>query len=209
MSHFAKPSDVILNIQAEEIPLNEIKSTEVQEIIDRMFDIAKGERTDPEARSMVGLAAPQIGISKRIILVDIGVDSERRDLGKLTAFINPEIVWYSEELVEGREGCFSVDERVAGIVQRSKSIKIKAYDRDGNIVLQEFSDFTARIFQHEIDHLQGIRFPDRIGEQGKLQWVKDAEYPEYRKNWQNWPHKCPWDVWQAMKLGETYESPVN
>ena len=138
-----------------------------------MFDIARGERTDPEAKVMVGLAAPQIGISKRIILVDIGVDSDRKNLGELTAFINPEILWHSEELVDGREGCFSVDDRVVGVVPRSKSIKIRAYDREGNLVSLELADFTARIFQHETDHLNGIRFPDRVGEGGKLQWVYD------------------------------------
>jgi peptide deformylase len=208
MTNFTPPGDPSLQGIASEVIPTEIQSKEIQSIIDRMFFIAQGQRTDPNQRAMVGLAAPQIGISKRIILVDIGVDTEKRELGELTAFINPEIIWASDEIVNGHEGCFSVDSRVLGIVPRSESIKIRAYDRQGNQIIAEYSGYTARIFQHETDHLDGIRFPDRVGPNGKLDWVEKGRHAEYRIKWQNWDYPCPWELWLAMKAGKPFLPPA-
>lgn len=210
MSFFLAPADPLLKQCAAEIPVHEILSQQTQSIIDRMFEIAKGERADTDKPVMVGLAAPQIGISKRIILVDIGVDSDRNELGQLTAYINPQIVWKSTELEEGREGCYSVNECLKGIVWRPKTIKIRAFDRQGKQVEQEFSGMTARIFQHEIDHLEGICFPERIGKQGNgtLQWVEEEDLTSYREQWRDWPVKCSWEIWEAMKAGKPYQTPI-
>lgn len=199
---FTPPGNPILRTMVPEVPLEEIATDEIQTIIDQMYQIAKGERKDLENRVMVGLAAPQIGIPKQIILVDVGVDADRKNLGDLQVFINPKLLWQSEETIDGREGCYSVDSRVLGIVRRAARVKVSAYDRHGNFLTQEFSGFTARIFQHEIDHLNGIRFPDRVGEEGILQWVEEEEYPEYRKNWQHWPVRCAWSTWLDMKHGK-------
>ncbi len=199
MSVFTPPGDPLLQMRATEVPIEEIRSDETQAMIDQMMQVARGERTDAEKRPLIGLAAPQIGIAKRIIIVDIGVDNERKDLGDLMVFINPEIIWSSEEEVDGREGCFSVDGRVAGIVSRSDAIRITAFDRDGMLFVRDFSGFTARIFQHELDHLNGIRFPDRVGKEGKLHWVEESEYPDYRKNWETWERQCSWGLWESMK----------
>ena len=99
----------------------------------------------------VGLAAPQVGINKRVIVVDIG-----EGLYKL---VNPEIV-SSSGIQDGPEGCLSVP-NVIGNVKRSEHIKVKALDENGNIVTIEASGFLARAFQHEIDHLNGIIFTDK------------------------------------------------
>ncbi len=99
----------------------------------------------------VGLAAPQVGINKRVIVVDIG-----EGLYKL---VNPEIV-SSSGIQDGPEGCLSVP-NVIGNVKRSEHIKVKALDENGNIVIIEASGFLARAFQHEIDHLNGIIFTDK------------------------------------------------
>jgi len=207
MPIFTPPGDPSLTAIASEVTIENIESQEIQSIIDRMFQIAGGNRSDPNARVMVGLAAPQIGIGKRIILVDIGIDNEKHELGELTAFINPEIIWSSSEIVYGREGCFSVDSRILGIVPRSQSVKIKAFDRQGNLIVAEYSGFTARIFQHEIDHLEGIRFPDRVGPNGKLHWVEPSRHAEYRIKSENWDCLCPWEAWLAMKKGKPFSSP--
>ena len=201
MSHFLPPHDPRLNSVSKEIPLAEIPS---QDLIDLMFKLSAGERGDPKKRGLVGLAAPQIGEFKRIIMVDIGVDTTRREWGELRVYVNPQIVDRSEELVTDREGCFSVDKHVCGLVPRSKWIKITAYDRAGNLITEEHHDYTARIFQHEIDHLDGNRFPDRVGQHGKLHWVEEDQYPEYRIQWQTWPNTFPWDSWLAMKSGQPY-----
>jgi peptide deformylase len=189
----------LLNQRAQEVTIHEIPLPVTQALIDQMFEAAQGERTDVAKRALVGLAAPQIGIPKRIILVDMAVKSERNSFGDLQAFINPEILWQSEETLWDREGCYSVDKRIGGIVPRAESIKLIAYDRQGNPLSLEINGFTARIFQHEIDHLNGILFPDRIGEEGTLHWVEHQEFVEYKNHWESWSVHCPWDRWMNMK----------
>lgn len=204
MPIFSAPSDPILNASAQEIPPDQITSPEIQEIIEQMLQIARGERIDTGKRVMVGLAAPQIGISKRIIIVDTSIDANRKQLGTLNAYINPTIVWTSEETIPGREGCYSADPRLWAKVYRAQRIRLKAFDRNGKPLVQEFSDFTARIFQHEIDHLDGIRFPDRVKTSDALHWVEESDFPEYRQNWEHWSKTCSTDVWKAMKEGKPY-----
>ncbi len=207
-SVFTPPGDFLLQMRAEEVPPSEILSEKVQAIIDRMLIVAQGERPDTgESRVMVGLAAPQIGISKRIILVDIGVNEKDKVLGTLEVFINPEITWSSEETQEGPEGCYSVDPRLVGIVSRAQRIHIKALDRFGNPIERTLEKFTAKIFQHELDHLDGIRFPDRIDSCEKLHWVTEDQYPEYRNKKAAWEHLCPLAVWISMKNGQPYSCP--
>lgn len=182
-------------------------SEEIQSTIDYIVKIAQGNQIDLGNGVMVGLAAPQIGIMKRIIIVDSKANIERRNLGNLIAYINPQIIWYSEEIVLGTEGCYSVDEHLDGKIPRSESICITGYDREGNFVTQLFSGFTARIFQHEIDHLNGIRFPDRVSEKGILHWIPDNQYNRYLKEWENWPLIFPYEQWLNMKYGRPYEAP--
>lgn len=204
MNIFVEPGNPRLSMPVDEVLVDQICSPEVQAIIDQMYQVAAPERSDVEARVMVGLAAPQIGIYKQIILVDLSVSAVRRDLGELRVFINPKILWRSDEVEFEREGCYSVDSRICGIVPRSSKIKISAYDRQGNFVEEELSGFTARIFQHEVDHLHGVRFPDQIGSRGVLHWVEEDQYPEYRTSWQNWPQEVSQEVWQAMKEGRPF-----
>lgn len=199
MCLFLNTNDPLLNQRAQEVEVHDIPLPALQSLIRQMYEVAQGEQTDASKRSLVGLAAPQIGIAKRIILVDMAVKSERTSFANLQAFINPEILWHSEEILWDREGCFSVDKRIGGVVPRAGSIKLIAYDQQGNPVSLELSGFTARIFQHEIDHLNGILFPDRIGKEGALHWIEHDEFENYRKNWQDWPVRCPWEKWTSMK----------
>ena len=99
----------------------------------------------------VGLAAPQIGVSKRIVIVDPG--------DNLYEMINPEII-YKEGSALGSEGCLSIP-NVRGMVPRSLNIKVKGLNRRGEEVVVEASGLLARVFQHEIDHLDGILFIDK------------------------------------------------
>ncbi len=203
---FVVPGDPLLTHAAVPVAEEDISSPHIQSIIDEMFSIAKGERQG-DGRVRVGLAAPQIGVCKQIILVDVGADN-KKNLGELKAYINPEIVWRSEEIISDLEGCYSVDDRVVGAVERSERIRLKAFDRHGNIVHEECAGFTARIFQHEVDHLNGIRFPDRVGECGTMYWIENGEFAEFRQKKDSWPHRCSWQMWLAMKAGSSYEAPV-
>ena len=112
----------------------------------------------------VGLAAPQIGESIRMIVIEYPEDDSVEDSPMKTyKVINPEIIWRSEETVVGSEGCLSIPGYV-GNVERNKSIKVKGLSVYGRPLKISASDWLARIFQHEIDHLEGICYIDRATE---------------------------------------------
>ncbi len=196
---FVPPNDPILVRIAEEVVVADIQSKEIQDSISEMFEVAFGEQKDAGKPLLVGLAAPQIGISKRIILVDVVADGKGR-VGDLRLYINPEIIWSSDEKGEWYEGCFSTS-CVCGIVSRPVRIKIRAYTKDGDVVEEEYSDYTARIFQHEIDHLDGKEFTTHITDDNKLHWVEKEEFPKYRneQGWRDWPNKCSREKWNSIK----------
>ena len=108
----------------------------------------------------VGLAAPQIGISKQIIVVEFG-DEEDDSLPKqLYIVVNPEIVKQSRDAVPGIEGCLSVPGLV-GEVSRSSVVTVKGQDIHGKPIKVRAQGWLARIFQHEIDHINGVLYTDR------------------------------------------------
>lgn len=108
----------------------------------------------------VGLAAPQVGHSIRLIVVEYGEEDDEEAPKKLYALINPEIVSASEEKVMGIEGCLSVPGLI-GDVERHEKIVVRGQNRFGKPVKYKFSGWKARIFQHEIDHLDGVIFTER------------------------------------------------
>jgi len=105
----------------------------------------------------VGLAAPQVGETKRLAVIDI---SSRQDKFPLLVIVNPVIV-SSEGEVEFEEGCLSLPEYTA-IVKRAENVVVKAQDRDGKAIEIEGTELLAIALQHEIDHLDGILLIDRI-----------------------------------------------
>lgn len=112
----------------------------------------------------VGLAAPQIGLSERIIVIEYfekREDEEKEDAPKkVWAVINPEIVKASQETLLGVEGCLSIPGLV-GEVERHAEVHVKALNRHGKPMRIKAKGWLARIFQHEIDHLNGILFTER------------------------------------------------
>ncbi len=108
----------------------------------------------------VGLAAPQVGVSERLIVVEYGDDEDETVPKKLVVVINPEIVQASEEKVEGIEACLSIPQ-LAGEVERHEKVTVKGLNRHGKPVKIKAEGWLARIFQHEIDHLEGVLFTDR------------------------------------------------
>ncbi|MBN6185895.1 peptide deformylase [Aneurinibacillus sp. BA2021] len=98
----------------------------------------------------VGLAAPQVGITKRVVVIDVG--------DGIIEMINPEIIERKDEQY-GPEGCLSIP-GLLGDVRRSRWVKAKALDRNGNEIIVEGEDLLARAIQHEIDHLNGVLFID-------------------------------------------------
>lgn len=201
--YFVKPDDAVLKQIALPIPIPEINSPATQEIIHKMLEIAYGKQQNVSRPYLVGLAAPQIGISRRIIIVDLQQNTVDRKTGQPEVFINPEITWKSKEEWEWREGCFSAGPNVMGIVKRPVSVKICALTRLGEEVEIQFDNYPARICQHEIDHLDGIEFVERVLAQNpdNLHWVKEDEFMKYRENeaWRTWPKKCSRAKWEQIK----------
>ena len=206
---FVPPHDPILLKVVAKVDPNEIASKEIRKIVESMFQIAYGEQKDAKKPVMVGLAAPQIGISKQIILVDREAGRHGENLrqaqalrGGLHVYFNPEIIWQSEEEGEWYEGCYSTD-RVCGIVSRPTKIKVRALNREGESIEEEYEGYTARIFLHEIDHLDGKVFVDHITDDEKLHWVEKDEFPLYRNNegWRDWSKKCTRREWKQLKNG--------
>jgi len=108
----------------------------------------------------VGLAAPQVDIPLRVVVVEYGDEEEDDAPRKLYTLVNPEIVRVGEELVLGTEGCLSIPGFI-GDVERMEEITVKGQNRQGKPVRVKARGWLARIFQHEIDHLDGILFTDR------------------------------------------------
>jgi peptide deformylase len=114
----------------------------------------------------VGLAAPQVGIGERVIIVEYAEPPEEEDeeqeevKPRLYVMVNPEIVKASEQTVLGVEGCLSIPGLV-GEVERYSTIQIKGLNRRGQPMKVKADGWLARIFQHEIDHVNGVVFPDR------------------------------------------------
>jgi peptide deformylase len=118
----------------------------------------------------VGLAAPQIGVSKQLIVVEFG-DEEDEELPKqLFIVANPEIIRKSKDTVKGIEGCLSVP-GVVGEVERSTVVTVSGFDKFGKKIKIRAQGWLARIFQHEIDHVNGMLYTDRA----ENLWQPDSE----------------------------------
>jgi peptide deformylase len=189
---------------AATVTSGDLQTVRIQEVISRLFAAARGQQQNHKntvgKRVLVGLAAPQIGESLRIIIIDTSATKDRKHIGTLECFINPEIVWRSRETEEGREGCFSAG-LVWGLVRRPIAVKIQALTPEGVAVERIFEGFTARIAQHEIDHLQGIRFPERITADRKRHWVHTEELAEYPSHIKQWPRLCSRQRWEMVRQG--------
>jgi len=134
---------------------------ELQVLIDEMVETMR-------AAPGVGLAAPQINVAQRVIVVEYGDDEDEQVAPKLYTVVNPEIVRPSQEMVKGTEACLSVP-GFLGEVERVASLTVKGQNRHGQPVRIKATGWLARIFQHEIDHLDGVLFTDRA------LWVRKIE----------------------------------
>lgn len=117
----------------------------------------------------VGIAAPQVGINRRIMVVQ----RFDKDENPFEVFINPIITWESEIMQLGPEGDLSFDER--GNVFRNYIIAVQYYDLNGNIIDEIIEGFTAVIFQHERDHLDGILLTDKVKSQVNIDFIESQE----------------------------------
>jgi peptide deformylase len=126
-----------------------------------------------QATNGVGLAAPQVGVLERVIVIQLPEDEEDPQSGKLFTLCNPQII-RAEGEEEGEEGCLCLP-GYAGEVKRATSVAIKAQDRRGKKVRIKAEGFLARVFQHEIDHLDGILYIDRVESPDKIRRIVPPE----------------------------------
>ena len=138
--------------------------TDLQMLIDDMI-------TTLRDYSGAGLAAPQVNESQQVILVEYGSDEDEEIPPTLYVAVNPRITRFSSETVIGAEGCLSVP-GLMGEVERARDIIVEAQDRHGESEKLRLSGWVARIFQHEVDHLNGILFTDHTTEV----WETDEDY---------------------------------
>jgi peptide deformylase len=143
---------------------------EVQRLIEDMIETMR-------AAPGVGLAAPQVNVPERIIVVELPADEEEGLPAELYAFVNPEIVKAGRDVEEGEEGCLSIPGYL-GEVARSTEVVIRGQDAQGKPQRVKARDYLARIFQHEIDHLEGVLFIDRVTDPSKIRRITVEETKE-------------------------------
>jgi len=129
-----------------------------------------------QAANGAGLAAPQVGVLERVIVIQLPENEEDPQSGKLFALCNPQIVRADGE-EEGDEGCLCLPGYVGG-VKRATSVTVKAQDRRGRKVRIKAEGFLARVFQHEVDHLDGILYIDRVESPDKIRRIVPQEEVE-------------------------------
>jgi peptide deformylase len=149
--------DPVLRLKARKVP---VVDDEIRQLINDMIETM---RVAPG----VGLAAPQVGDSRRVIVVEYAEPPEQEGEPakppKLYPLVNPEIVRHTQNLVTGAEGCLSVPGLI-GQVERFDAVTVKGLNRQGQPVRIKAAGWLARIFQHEMDHLDGTLFIDRATE---------------------------------------------
>jgi peptide deformylase len=160
----ARMGHPVLRARAKAIDPGDIKSAGMQQLIDDMFETMREYQG-------VGLAAPQVHAPLRLFVAGFSPepglepdeDEEDRDQERvpLMALINPQITPVGNTADEDWEGCLSIPD-IRGKVPRAREIQVKAYDRNGRRIDMRARGFTARVIQHETDHLDGVLFIDRM-----------------------------------------------
>ncbi|WP_349410338.1 peptide deformylase [Pseudalkalibacillus sp. SCS-8] len=171
MNDVVREGAPVLRERAEAVQLP--PSEEDRETLKKMHQFLVNSQ-DPEMsvkynlRPGIGIAAPQIGISKRMIAVLV---EDEDGMEYSHALFNPRIVSHSVQraYLEGGEGCLSVDREVPGFVPRYHKIKVKAVDVDGQEIELKLKGLPSIVFQHEIDHLNGVMFYDHINKENPFE----------------------------------------
>ncbi|MBG1271961.1 peptide deformylase [Nostoc sp. WHI] len=150
--------------------VNNIQNEDIQKLIEDLT------ATVTKANG-VGIAAPQLAQSYRLFIVASHPNPRYPNAPEMepTAMINPRIIAHSTEVVKDWEGCLSVP-GIRGLVPRYQAIEVEYTDPQDNLQKQELTDFIARIFQHEYDHLDGIVFVDRL--ENTLDMITEQEYQQ-------------------------------
>ena len=161
----------VLRQIAQPVPVERIRSAEVQRFIDDMVETMR-------EYSGAGLAANQVHTPLQIAVIEVTSNPRYPDAPQipLTVLVNPIVTPVTEEMEEGWEGCLSVPD-MRGRVPRHSAVRLECYDRAGERVDLVAKDFFARVIQHETDHLNGIVYVDRMRDLSSLSFL--AEWQRY------------------------------
>lgn len=138
---------------------------------EQLTTTAANMRETMHAKRGMGLAAPQVGLKQRLIVIEYQPRDNQDESIPYTALVNPRVTWTSPDKIIMWEGCLSLP-KLEGQVARPKRVRVKAQDLDGNKIELRASGLFARILQHEIDHLDGILYSDRMAPGAKPTPVK-------------------------------------
>jgi peptide deformylase len=158
----------VLAQPAVEVPAEGVGSADVQRLIEDMV------QTMRESEG-VGLAAPQVYAPHRIIIVEVPATATRVPpvaAVPLTILVNPLLIDHSADQVDDWEGCLSIPD-LRGRVPRWRTVRVSALDRQGQPVTVDAEGFFARVIQHEVDHLDGVMFPERMTDLRTLTHVRE------------------------------------
>jgi peptide deformylase len=152
-----------------------LQAAPVRQMDDRIQTLIDDLILTAEKTNGVGIAAPQVGVSLRLFIVASRPNLRYPDapLMEPTPMINPRILSHSDAMIDGWEGCLSVPDQ-RGRVQRYREVAVEYVDRRGRLQHRVFTDFVARIFQHEYDHLDGRVFVDYVTDPTAL--MSEAAY---------------------------------
>ncbi len=161
-----KIGDPVLRRKAKKV---EKVTRDTQKLIDDMLETMRGSHG-------MGLAAPQVGVSQRVVVVEVEEKEDGAETGTTVtyALVNPEVVKQSEETWQNQEGCLSIP-GWRGEVERPTHVTVKALDRSGNRVKLDLEGWVARATLHEIDHLDGVLFIDRLVAPDRIWRVNEGE----------------------------------
>jgi len=168
-----KMGNPLLRKEAEDFTIEEIKSPETKLLLEDMWDSL-------EVAGGIGLAAPQIGILKKLAVIKLSEESDRYpDMETSEAYIifNPKITVLDKEKQGFWEGCLSVP-GLRGYVERPRKVKIDFLDENAKERTIEVEDFLATVFQHELDHLIGMLYVDRMEDVSSLMYEDEMIFQE-------------------------------
>ena len=149
------------------------KSRKVQAVTPKMAALAKQMLETMREANGVGLAAPQVGVLQRLFVVEVPEDEENDEPAQTFILFNPKIIKGRGEQI-GYEGCLSIPGYI-GEVARRERVTVEGVNGAGNPVRLKAEGYLARVFQHEIDHLDGILYTDRLTDPGTFQPVEVGE----------------------------------
>ena len=174
-----KMGNPTLRVKASPVSLEELKTPEFKQLIQDMFETMEEE-------DGIGIAAPQIGISKQVAIVGIPNENPRYPAAEeedqdepefeVLVVVNPTVTVTNPEKSGFWEGCLSVP-GLRGYVERPKAIKVEYTDLEGKSQVIDADGFAATVFQHELDHLDGVLYVDKVLDKTKLSFID--EYMEF------------------------------